>query len=504
MDEARDLVAGSQVGEPTGDPAHRPLSDAARHPFAAARAVATTAAARRASATPDWPHPRAGAVSPALVVDLYELTMAEAFLRAGMHGTATFSLTIRRLPPERGYLIAAGLEPALDYLQSLRFEAADIEYLRGAGLFSSELLTYLSTMRFTGEVRAVAEGRALFAEEPLIEVTAPLIEAQIVETALINILHLHTLLASKAIRCVEAAAGRSVVDFGLRRAHGIDAGMAAARSAYLAGCAATSNVAAGQRYGVPITGTMAHSFVLAFPTELAAFRAYADCYPESTTLLIDTYDTLDGARNAVTVGQELARRGQRLRAVRLDSGEIGPLSRRVRELLDAGDLTHVQIIASGGLDEYRIEQLVDARSPIDAFGVGTRMDASEDAPTLEAAYKLVEYDGAPVRKLSTGKVSWAGRKQVWRQGGPDGVYRGDLVTTADEEGSDAEPLLDVVMRAGQRVLPSEPLTVIRERCSTERQRLPTGVRRLAAHDRYPVSFSAGLRAVQDGRSSSPD
>src|SRR5581483_7954986 len=246
------------------------------------------------------------------------------------------------------------------------------------------------------------------------------------------IVHLHTLLASKASRCVDAAAGRPVVDFGLRRAHGVDAGMAAARSAYLAGCAATSNVAAGQRFGVPITGTMAHSFVTSFPSELEAFRAYSRTYPDATTLLIDTYDTLQGARHAAIVAAELAASGHRLRAVRIDSGDLGALGKGVRAILDDAGFPDVQVLLSGGLDEHSIAALIESGAPADGFGVGTRMDASEDAPTLEAAYKLVEYEGRPLFKLSEGKASWPGRRQVYRRTGSDGRYAGDTIARADE------------------------------------------------------------------------
>jgi nicotinate phosphoribosyltransferase len=435
-------------------------------------------------------------IGPALVTDLYELTMAEAYLRAGITHHATFSLFVRRLPPRRNYLIAAGLEAALDYLEALRFTADDLAHLRGTGLFSPQLLDHLAGLRFSGEVRAIPEGRAVFAEEPLLEVTAPIIEAQLVETMLINILHLHTLLASKASRCVDAAAGRPVVDFGLRRAHGVDAGMAAARATYLAGCTATSNVAAGRRHGIPIAGTMAHSFVTSFPTELDAFRAYAAAFPDTTTLLIDTYDVAQGARNAVTVARELAAAGHRLRAVRIDSGDLDALSRTARSILDAGGFPTVQVFASGGLDEYAIAALVAAGAPVDAFGVGTRMDASEDAPTLDVAYKLVAYEGRPRRKLSEGKATLAGCKQVWRRTGPDGRYAGDIIAAVDEPVTDAEPLLEPVMAGGRRLRPSPPLAELRARCLAERARLPDAVRRIDAASAYPVALSPGLQALQ--------
>ena len=441
--------------------------------------------------------PLSSAPSPALLTDLYELTMADAFVRAGLHTRpATFSLFVRRLPPVRGYLVAAGLAAALDYLAALRFDTADLRYLAGTGRVSAALLDHLAGLRFTGSVRAVPEGRLVFDEEPLLEITAPLVEAQIVETAVMNILHLHTLLASKAARCVEAAAGRAVIDFGLRRAHGFDAGMAAARSAYIAGCAATSNMAAGAQYGIPISGTMAHSFIQAFPSELDAFQAYARAFPDATTLLIDTYDIAKGAENAAVVGQELAASGHRLRGVRIDSGDLLAESRRARAILDKAGLPDVQIILSGGLDETQIADLLAAGAAVDGFGLGTRMDASEDAPTLEMAYKLVEFDGRPVVKLSRGKVSWPGPKQVWRAA-RDGVLTGDLITTADEPPpAGHEPLLVEVMRDGRRIAPAESLDRVRARCLAERDRLPAPLRRVAITERYPVQFSAALRAMQ--------
>lgn len=449
-------------------------------------------------------------MSEALVTDLYELTMAEAYLRAGMNGTATFSLFIRRLPPERGYLVAAGLEQALAYLASLRFTADDVAFLRDTGRFSDLLLDYLAGLRFTGAVRAMPEGMPVFAEEPLLEVTAPLIEAQIVETYLINVIHLHTVIASKAARCVDAAAGRPVMDFGLRRAHGVDAGMAAARASFLAGCASTSNVAAGQRYGIPLSGTMAHSFVTSFPSELDAFRAYARAYPDAAALLIDSYDTHEGARRAASVARELRRQGHRLRAVRIDSGDLAALSREVRAILDAEDAPEVQVLASGGLDEHAIAVLLAAGAPIDGFGVGTRMDASEDAPTLEAAYKLVEYEGRPLLKLSHGKATLAGRKQVWRRSGDDGRVAGDLIAAAEEPvagaqraghpgtwGEAVSPLLAPVMAGGERLDPPEALEDLRRRCLAERARLPDGVRCLRDPEPYPVQLSPGLRRQQE-------
>ena len=438
-----------------------------------------------------------GEPSRALLVDLYELTMAEAYLRAGVGGTASFSLFVRTLPPERNYLVAAGLAEALDYLAGLRFTPDDLAFLRSTGRFSAATLDYLAGLRFTGAVRAVPEGRVVFAGEPLLEVTGPLIEAQLVETYLINALHLHTVIASKAARCVDAAEGRAVLEFGLRRAHGIDAGMAAARSAWISGCAATSNVAAGRAYEMPIAGTMAHSFITSFPDELTAFRAYAAAYPDSATLLIDTYDTVQGARHAAIVAAELAAQGHRLRAVRIDSGDLLADGRRARRVLDEAVFPDVQIVASGGLDERQIAGLVAAGAPYDAFGVGTRMDTPDDAPTLDAAYKQVEVGGRPVMKRSSGKAMWPGRKQVWRFADA-GSFTHDLLAHADEPPpAGAEPLLVPVMAGGRPLHEPEPLSMMRERCAADRARLPAALRRVEQPVTYPVEVSAELRALYD-------
>ena len=319
----------------------------------------------------------------ALFTDLYELTMAAAFFREGMREPATFSLFARRLPPSRAFLVAAGLEPALEYARDLHFTPDAIEYLRSLGRFEPDFLEYLASLRFTGEIRAVAEGTVLFPDEPLLEVTAPVIEAQLLESALLNACHVQSVLASKAARVVLAARGRDLAEFGLRRSHGIDAALRAARCAWITGFGSTSNVLAGRAYGIPVSGTMAHSFVTAFGDELEAFRAYARVFPDSATLLIDSYDTLEGARKAAIVAQELAAQGHALAGVRLDSGDLLPLSREVRR--DPGRrraFPDVRIIASGGLDEHDIEKLLAAGAPVDGFGVGTRLNVSADAPVV--------------------------------------------------------------------------------------------------------------------------
>jgi nicotinate phosphoribosyltransferase len=434
----------------------------------------------------------------ALFTDLYELTMAASYLREGMTGEATFSLFVRTLPARRAFLVAAGLEDVLTFLEGLAFPDSAVKYLASLGIFDGAFLDFLGGVRFTGTVRAVPEGAVLFADEPLLEVTAPLIEAQLVETALMNICHLQTLLASKAVRPVIAARGRPVVDFGLRRAHGIDAGMKAARCSWIAGAVMSSNVLAGHAYGIRPTGTMAHSYVEAFPREIDAFRAFVRAFPATSILLIDTYDTVTAARKVAAVGREMEARGERLGGVRLDSGDLVALSRQVRHVLDEAGLRHVRIFASGGLDEDEIDRCLSAGAPIDAFGVGTRMDVSADVPYLDIAYKIVRYAGRDVLKLSAGKKTWPGPKQVWRRRGADGRFAGDHLTLGEEAApaNDAEPLLRVVMRDGRRVEPAPALAAARERCAADVAALPDDVRRLSGARPYPVAVSARLIELQ--------
>lgn len=433
----------------------------------------------------------------ALFTDLYELTMAASYFAEGMHAPATFSLFVRRLPPDRGFLIAAGLEDVLSYLESFRFSDRTLEYLRALERFDSQFLDALAALRFSGTVRAMPEGTPVFADEPLVEITAPIIEGQLVEAAVLNFCHLQTLLASKAARCMLAAAGRPVVDFGLRRAQGVDAGLKAARSSYLAGVEQTSNTLAGLVYGIPVTGTMAHSYVTAFPREVEAFRAFARRFPRHTTLLIDTYDTVAGARKAVEVARAMERDGARLAAVRLDSGDLHALSLAVRRILDDAGLDYVKIFASGGLDDVDLEQLLAQGAPIDAFGVGTRMDVSADAPYLDMAYKLVRYDGRDVLKTSPGKATWPGEKQVYRRRDLDGRFIGDVLALRPEAPPEgAEPLLDVVMHDGRLARPHPTLAAARERCMANVAALPENVRHLHHPTAYPVLESEALGAAQ--------
>lgn len=434
----------------------------------------------------------------ALFTDLYELTMGASYVRERMHGTATFSLFVRKLPRRRAFLVAAGLEDVLTFLERFEFSEVALRYLRSLELFDRAFLDALADVRFTGTVRAAPEGTVLFPDEPLLEVTAPILEAQLVETAIINLVHLQTVLASKAVRSVLAARGRAIVDFGLRRTHGIDAGMKAARCAFIAGAAMTSNVLAGLYQGIPPAGTMAHSYVTAFASELDAFRAFARAFPGSTTLLIDTFDTVAGARKAVVVAREMEQRGARLAAVRLDSGDLVELSRAVRQVFDDAGLDYVRIFASGGLDEDEIARCLEAGAPIDAFGVGTRMNVSADAPYLDIAYKLVRYGDRDVLKLSPGKATWPGEKQVYRLRAPGGSMARDVLALRDEPAPDrsAEPLLRTVMVDGRRVDPSPSLEAIRERCAAQVAALPAPLRGLVTEERYPVEASARLAALR--------
>jgi nicotinate phosphoribosyltransferase len=434
----------------------------------------------------------------ALFTDLYELTMAASYFREGMRAPATFSLFVRKLPARRSYLIAAGLQDVLDYLASFRFSDECLNYLRSLDIFAADFLAFLRDLRFTGSVRAVAEGTLVFGDEPIVEVTAPIIEAQLVETAVLNFNHLQTLLASKASRSVIAAQGRALVDFGLRRTHGLDAGLKAARCAFLAGVDMTSNVLAGLAYNIPPAGTMAHSYVEAFPREIDSFRAFAQAFPLRTTLLIDTYDTCVAARKAVIVAKEMEARGQRLSGVRLDSGDLLRLSKDVRAILDAAGLSYVRIFASGGLDEDEVVRLLENQAPIDAFGIGTRLNVSADAPYLDMAYKLVEYDGRKVLKLSEGKRTWVGQKQVFRSRDGRGQLAGDVIGLAEEEGaSGAEPLLATVMTDGRPARPHPSLPEVRRHCAAQLAALPEEFRRLRDPHAYPVRVSERLAEAQN-------
>jgi nicotinate phosphoribosyltransferase len=434
--------------------------------------------------------------SHALFCDLYELTMGQSYFLERMHEPATFSLFARTLPDNWGYFVAAGLDSVLTDLESVAFNAHDLAYLERSGRFTTDFIAYLADFRFTGSVRAMPEGTVFFPQEPVLEVTAPVIEAQLVETFVLNQVHFQSLIASKAIRCVEAVNGRHLMDFSARRTHGSDAALKVARSSYLAGFESTSNVLAAAEYGIAPAGTMAHSYIESFPDELSAFRAYARAFPDACVLLLDTYDTVAGVRNAVIVARELAAEGHRLRGVRLDSGDMDALSRAVRRILDDAGFQDVSIIASGGLDEHEVHDFLAAGAPIDIFGVGTRMGVAADAPYLDMAYKLVEYAGTPRLKLSSGKATWPGPKQVWRRS-EGGHFVEDILCLAEEPApAGASPLLEPVMSNGKATRPGS-LEEARERARSDRLSLPEGVRKLIAPNAYPVRISAALQDLRD-------
>ena len=432
-----------------------------------------------------------GPAQSALFTDLYELTMAAAYVADGVDGDAEFEVFFRDLGARRGYVLAAGLETVLEWLRDFRPTPAEIEYLASLERFDRSFLDWLAAARFSGDVVAVPEGTAVFPNEPLLRVRAPLPIAQLLETRVLNAVHFESLITTKAARIVDAAAGRGVVDFGARRAHGADAALAAARAAWIGGCGGTSNMVAGQRFGLPVVGTMAHSYVEAYPDELSAFRAFAAHYPD-TTLLVDTYDTPGGVRNVIRLARELGERF-RIGAIRLDSGDLDALSRRARGMLDEAGLSGVRIIASGGLDEHGIARLVAAGAPIDGFGVGTDLVISSDVPTLDFAYKLVAYRDEPRLKGSTGKATLPGPKQVFRRW-QDGSMVGDTIAGARESLA-GEPLLQPRMRAGERLAAPESLDTVRERARHQREALPWRLRSPEpGGEPYPVTVSELLDA----------
>ena len=428
-----------------------------------------------------------------LLTDLYELSMLEAYAAHGMADTAVFELFVRKLPSERGFLMVAGLEQVVQFLETMRFTADEIAWLRASGMFSSGFLESLAELRFTGDVDAMAEGTVFFSDEPVLRVTAPLPEAQLVETRLINLVHFQTIIASKAARMVLAAPGKQLVDFGLRRAHGAEAGLLAARASYLAGFSGTATVLAGHDFGIPIVGTMAHSFVQAHDDEATAFERFARVRPKALTLLIDTYDTERGAAIVTVIAPRLAAEGITISAVRLDSGDLAAHARAVRAILDAAGLQSIRILASGGLDENSLQTLCRAGAPIDAFGVGTSLTTSSDVPALDCAYKLQEYAGRPRRKRSEGKATWPGRKHVYRGYHADGTIAGDVVALTSEP-VNGEPLLRPAMRNGKRVADLPNLAKARLHAASCLARLPDKLRRLEACH-MPVEISLGIREL---------
>lgn len=430
-----------------------------------------------------------------LLTDLYQLTMLDAYIAEGMDEPAVFELFVRRLPAGRNFLVAAGLEQALDFLETLSFAPEEIDWLARQARFSTRLLDTLASFRFTGDVDALAEGTPFFPEEPVLRVSAPLPQAQFVESRLLNIVHFQTLIASKAARVVQAAPGALLVDFGMRRAHGAEAALFAARAAYLAGFAGTATVEAGRRFGIPLFGTMAHSFVQAHRSEAAAFEAFVRAQPPKTTLLVDTYDTEAAVAKVIALQQRLAPEGLKIGGVRLDSGDLAWHAHAVRRLLDEAQLPGISIFASGDLDEHRIARLRAAGAPIDGFGVGTALDTSSDAPSLDAVYKLQAYAGTPRRKRSEGKATWPGVKQVCRVADADGRLAHDRVQL-ETEAIEGEALLQPCMRGGRRLAPPPNLDALRARHAAAMATLPPALRSLEpAVEPYPVRISPGLKAL---------
>jgi nicotinate phosphoribosyltransferase len=433
-------------------------------------------------------------MSSPLLTDLYQLTMLQGYVEQGMEEPAVFEFFVRKLPRGRNFLVAAGLEQALDFLENLRFGPEELAWLRGCGLFKPSLADYLESLRFTGEVHAMPEGTVFFPNEPILRVTAPLPQAQLVETRLINLLHFETLVASKAARSVLAAPGKLLVDFGLRRAHGAEAGLLAARAAYIGGFAGSATVLAGAQFGIPVYGTMAHSFVQAHDDEVRAFEDFARAFPNNVILLIDTYDTEAAARKVVALAPRLAAEGIAVKGVRIDSGDLAEHARRVRRILDEGGLQKAVVFASGNLDEYRLQALMGATAPIDGFGVGTSLVTSADASSLDSVYKLMEYAGRPRRKRSEGKATWPGRKQVWRRRGTDGHFAGDLLTVEGDP-QDGEPLIARVMSGGRRLTPSPALPDIRARALAQIASLPEALHALEDAPPYAVEVAPALQAL---------
>jgi nicotinate phosphoribosyltransferase len=428
----------------------------------------------------------------ALLTDLYQLTMLQGYFDQGIKDTAVFEFFVRRLPPKRNFLIAAGLEQAVEFLEQVQFSAEELDWIASYGPFRPAFVRQLERFRFSGDVYAVPEGTIFFPNEPILRVTAPIAEAQLVESRLINLLHFQTLIASKAVRSVLMGSGKLLVDFGFRRAHGAEAGLLAARASYLAGFGGTATVLAAPLFGIPVYGTMAHSFVQAHDDETAAFEHFAHSLPENVIFLIDTYDMEAAAEKVVRLAPKLMRDGIKIKGVRLDSGDLAEHAFKVRRILDAGGLQGVTIFASGSVDEYIIERLMQQNAPIDGFGIGTQMDTSADAPYLDCVYKLVEYAGKARRKRSEGKAVWPGSKAVFRRYDEAGRMQGDIVSLEGDQ-LEGESLLLPVMKGGRRLAPAEPLQSSRERAMAELERLPESLKSLEAAPPYPVIFSEALK-----------
>jgi nicotinate phosphoribosyltransferase len=440
------------------------------------------------------------------LTDLYELTVSAAFFEHGFNHLASFEVAMRRMRPGRGYMIAAGIERLAEALEEYRFDGPAIEHLESLQLFKPAFLEFLSTLRFTGSVRAIPEGTIYFPGEPIVEIRAPLIEAQLVETIALNQLGFASIIATKAARCFAVAGGRRLVDFGPRRAQGADASLIAARSSYMAGFHGTANVLAGKRYGIPVFGTMSHSFVMAHEREREAFSDFVSSFPTLSTLLVDTYDTVHGVENAAVIAAQVREAGVKIQGVRLDSGDLHELSRKTRRILDQAGFGAIAIVASGNLDEHKIADLVDGGAPIDAFGVGTALAVSDDAPAADFTYKLVEYKDHARLKTSAGKVSTPGRKQLFRAYSPSGSFFADLVGIMDEGAttvarefkpipSKTVQLMETVLENGRRVLPRPTLAEARERVMNGLTALDARYKTLRRPAEFPVRPTAALNAL---------
>jgi nicotinate phosphoribosyltransferase len=449
---------------------------------------------------------RLDAAELALLTDLYELTVSAAFFEHGFNDTASFEVTMRRMPPGRGFMVAAGIERLAEALEEYRFDGGAIEHLESLKLFKPAFLEFLSSVRFSGSIRAIPEGTIFFAGEPIAEIRAPLIEAQLVETLALNQLGFASIVATKAARCFAVAGGRRLVDFGPRRAQGADASLIAARSSYLAGFHGTANVLAGKRYGIPVFGTMSHSFVMAHDRERDAFSDFVASFPTLSTLLVDTYDTIHGVEAAAALAAKVRESGIKIQGVRLDSGDLDELSRKARRILDKAGCGDVAIVASGNLDEYKIADLVDAGAPIDAFGVGTALAVSDDAPAADFVYKLVDYQDRGRLKTSAGKMSTPGRKQLFRGYAPSGSFFADLVGIVDEGtttvarefrpvAAKTVQLMETVFDKGRRVMPRPTPAEARERVMNGLTTLDARYKTLRRPAEFPVRQTAALAAL---------
>lgn len=434
-------------------------------------------------------------LSSPLLADLYQFTMLQNYLELGMEETAVFELFVRKLPPGRNFLIAAGLEQVIEFLENLRFSAEELDWL--ATRFPPHVIRYLEQFKFDGDVHAMPEGTIFFPNEPILRITAKMPQAQLVESRIINLLHFETLIASKAARSVLMAPDKLLVDFGMRRAHGAEAALLAARASYLAGFSGTATVLAGPLYDIPLFGTMAHSYIQAHADESAAFEHFSRCHPANTVLLIDTYDTEAAAHKVVALARKLATSNITIKGVRLDSGDLAVHAKNVRRILDDGGLRDTTIFASGNLDEYKLHALLSAQAPIDGFGIGTALDISIDAPALDCAYKLQEYAGKPRRKHSEGKATWPGRKQVYRRYSDDGCIAADVIALEDNDPQTGEALIQPMMRAGKRLHPKISLTTLRDQTLKNYHCLPAAMTALDPAPAYPVAISTALQALAD-------